>query len=115
MDATFRGARFEVVFGSVSTPLATANALSGTVVQVYPNPVTPGAELRVALTHLPVAAGAVQATLLDNLGRVVGRATLAVRNGAAEGGLTTTGLARGVYSLRLQAGTAAVVRRVVVE
>lgn len=116
MDATFRGPRFALVFGPANGPTGTAANLTSASVTVYPNPVNRTAELRVALAGLPATAGtAVQAALLDNLGRVVRRATLAVRGGAADGSLPMTGLSAGVYSLQLQAGTATVVRRVVVE
>lgn len=115
MDASFRGARFELVFSPASSPLGVTAALNGVGVQVYPNPVATGTELRIALTGLPTTVSAVRATLLDNLGREVSHAALTARAGITEGGISTSGLAHGVYSLRLQAGTATVVRRVVVE
>lgn len=115
MDASHRGARFELVFGAANNPLGAATALGDVVVQVYPNPVAQNAELRVDLTNLPATVSAVGATLLDNLGRVVGRTSLVARDGALSGGIGTAGLARGVYSLRVQAGATTVVRRVVVE
>ena len=110
------GNRFALVFGPANGPTGTSAALSGTVVRVYPNPVAAAAELRVSLTGVPATAGnTVQATLLDNLGRTVRQFTLSVRGGVAEGTASTTGLSTGVYSLRLQAGNATEVRRVVVE
>jgi GEVED domain len=115
MDASFRSARFELVFSPASSPLGTGVALNSIGVQVYPNPVATGTELRIALTGLPTTVNAVRATLHDNLGRQVSQVALTTRAGVTEGSISTAGLAHGVYSLRLQAGTATVVRRVVVE
>ena len=110
------GSRFALVFGPANGPTGTSAALSGTVVRVYPNPVAAATELRVSLKGVPATAGAsVQATLLDNLGRTVRQFILPVRGGVAEGTASTIGLSTGVYSLRLQAGNATEVRRVVVE
>lgn len=115
MDAGFRGPRFSLVFNPAAGPTGTAATLADATVQVYPNPVARNAELRVVLANLPATAASVRATLLDNLGRVVSRTALAVTNGTTDGSLSTAGLAPGVYSLRVQAGSATTVRRVVVE
>ncbi|MEJ7659448.1 MAG: T9SS type A sorting domain-containing protein [Hymenobacter sp.] len=74
---------------------------------LYPNPAHVGATIR-----LPVSAGAATLTLLDALGR-------AVRSQAAPTGtdypLDLTGLAPGVYALRVRVGEAQTTQRLVVE
>lgn len=110
-------ARFALVFepAQAGGVTGTMPQLTNAAVAVYPNPVTPGSLLQVALSDLPTTATTVRATLLDGLGRVVRQHTLAVRGGQATGTLATTGLSQGVYSLRLEVGTATLTRRVVID
>ena len=84
-----------------------ASALSAAQVVLYPNPA------RDAFTvFVPVVAGAVpvQATLLNALGQVVRRQTAATGTAFT---VETAALAAGFYTLRLQAGTATLAKRVV--
>jgi hypothetical protein len=116
-------------FGNLTVPLATTNANNGNgfVAEIadvtlptraatplaadalYPNPAHGTATVRV-----PGAAEATTATLtlLDGLGRAV-RAQVAPTGTTAAFDLT--GLAPGVYALRVQAGAALAVRQLVVE
>ena len=90
------------------TPLATTPALTAADVSLYPNPAHDAFTVQ-----LPVAWGAapVRAELLNALGQVVRRPRIAGSCGRVE----TSGLAPGLYTLRLQAGGTALARRVVVE
>ena len=78
------------------TPLS-ARAQAAAVLQVYPNPSPAGA----VTLHLLRPLGAGQLTLLNALGQTVRTQLLTT---AAEQQLITTGLAAGVYTLRIQAG-----------
>jgi hypothetical protein len=66
---------------------------------------------------VPAVAGAasVQAELLNALGQVLRRQAAALPATGATLRVPTTGLAAGVYVLRLQAGEATIARRVVVQ
>ena len=81
-------------------------------VMLYPNP----ARTQVTV-EVPAVAGAttVQATLLNALGQEVSRQVRALPATGTRLLLDLQGLANGVYALRLQAGPADVVRRLVVE
>ncbi|MEJ7665226.1 MAG: T9SS type A sorting domain-containing protein [Hymenobacter sp.] len=98
--------RFSLLFGA-ATALATAPsaALSQTLATLYPNPTEAG-EVTLAVTGLPADVRSVEATLVNALGQVMGRYTLAAAQGAARTGLPTTGLAGGVYLVRLRAQNA---------
>ncbi|MDO7884318.1 T9SS type A sorting domain-containing protein [Hymenobacter cheonanensis] len=80
-------------------PLATAPALAGALVSLYPNPAA--AETTLSATGLPGLATTLDAVLLDAVGRQVGHYTLPVRQGAASQPLPTAGLASGIYLLRV--------------
>jgi hypothetical protein len=92
-----------------ATLTATAPALTAASVAVFPNP----AHAR-ATVQLPAVPGAATATLtvLDALGRTLRTQTAPTNSKAA---LDLTGLAPGLYALRVQAGAATAVRRLVVE
>ncbi|MDO7848653.1 T9SS type A sorting domain-containing protein [Hymenobacter sp. M29] len=87
------------------TPLATARPTAAEV-SVFPNP----AHDAFAVT-LPAGTAATQAELLNTLGQVVRRPTVAGPRFTVE----TAGLAPGVYSLRLRTGAAVVTKRVVID
>ena len=88
------------------TPLATAR-LTATDFTLAPNPARDGFTVQ-----LPAAFNPTQAELLNSLGQVVRRPAV---SSAANFRVETRGLAPGLYTLRLLAGGAALVRRVVVE
>lgn len=89
------------------TPLATARPTAAEVA-LYPNPAHGSFTVQ-----LPAALGPVQAELLNALGQVVRRPAAGLAGGSFP--VETSGLAAGVYTLRLQVGGAALARRVVVE
>ncbi|MDO7848995.1 FG-GAP-like repeat-containing protein, partial [Hymenobacter sp. M29] len=103
--------RFTLQFAA-STALATAPALTAAQVSVYPNP----AHDRFSVL-VPAVAGAtqVQATLLNALGQVVGTKSAAATATGARLGFETSGLAPGVYTLRLRVGGATLAKRVVIQ
>ena len=96
--------RFSLVFGS-ATALATAPsaALAQTLATLYPNPATGADNVTLAITGLPQDVRQVEATLVNTLGQVVRRVSLAAAQGSARTNVATTGLAGGVYLLRLSA------------
>ena len=103
--------RFSVQF-SAATLLATAPAQLASQVTVYPNPA------RESFTvALPSVAGAtaVQVELLNALGQVVRRQQAALPAAGAQLPVATAGLAPGIYTLRLAAGSAVVTKRVTVQ
>ena len=87
------------------TPLATARP-TATDLALFPNPAHDGFTVQ-----LPAGFGPGSAALLNALGQVVRRPAV----GAASFRVETSGLAPGVYTLRLQAGGTALARRVVVQ
>jgi len=103
--------RFTLLFRP-ATALATAPSLSAAEVAVYPNPAHEGFTIA-----MPAVADAtnVQATLLNGLGQVVRQQKAALPAAGIRLAVATTGLAPGVYTLRLQAGTATIAKRVVVQ
>ena len=100
--------------GDASTGLTTtASRALATQVQLFPNPAT--GTFRV---QLPVAGGpaTVPATLFNALGQSMLRRTLSAAAGqSAEAEFDVHGLARGIYTLRLDVGGVPVARKVVVE
>ncbi|GAB2854321.1 T9SS type A sorting domain-containing protein [Hymenobacter ruber] len=90
---------------------ATTTALTAAGVSVYPNPAHESFTVRV-----PAVANAtsVQAELLNALGQVVRRQSAALPAAGASLLIPTTDLATGVYTLRLRAGDASLVKRVVI-
>ena len=109
--ALLKNLRFK---GDASTGLATtASRTLAAQVQLFPNPAT--GTFRV---QLPVASGpaTVPAMLLNALGQPVLRRTLSAAAGqSAEAEFDVRGLARGIYTLRLDIGGVPVTRKVVVE
>jgi hypothetical protein len=103
--------RFSVQF-SAATQLATAPAQLASQVSVYPNPAREGFTVT-----LPGVAGATaaQAELLNTLGQVVRRQQAALPAAGAQLPIVTAGLAPGIYTLRLAAGTLTATKRVTVQ
>jgi uncharacterized protein (DUF2141 family) len=96
-----------------ATPLATAPALVAIAeVALYPNPASQRFTVR-----MPAIAGAsqVQATLFNTLGQVVRRQAAALPATGATFTVEAGGLSTGVYTLRLQAGTSTVAKRVILQ
>jgi hypothetical protein len=108
--ATAQTGRFLLRFAAAS-PLASSQALS-LKVALYPNP---------ARTHFTVLvpaiakATAVQATLLNSLGQQVSHQTRTLEATGGQFEVSVLGLAKGIYTLRLQAGGVTLFKRVVVE
>ncbi len=103
--------RFTLRFAARSA-LATASALTAAEVTLYPNPA------HQAFTVLvPAVAGATQlhADLLNSLGQVVRRQDAAFAAAGARLFVDATGLAAGIYTLRLQVGATTLAKRVVIQ
>ncbi|MEO7310256.1 MAG: reprolysin-like metallopeptidase [Chitinophagaceae bacterium] len=77
---------------------------------VYPNPAASSA----TLTFNVAATGAAEMTVVNQTGAVVLRKTVAVTEGANTGKLNVSGLANGIYSIRLQTGSVTQVAKLVV-
>jgi hypothetical protein len=107
--ATLSG-RFGVRF-SAASPLAAVAGLTAAAVSVYPNP-THG-RFAVALPGV-ASATQVQAELLNTLGQVVRRQSASLPAGGTQLTIEATGLAVGVYTLRLQAGSSTLTKRLVI-
>ena len=92
-----------------TTGLATASATTLTTPETFPNPAHGRATIQ-----LPVIPGTPTATLtlLDALGRIL-RTQTAATNSTAE--IDLTGLAPGLYAVRVQAGGSTATQRLVVE
>ena len=104
-------ARFTLHFAA-RPALATASALTAAEVTLYPNPA------HQAFTVLvPAVAGATQlhADLLNSLGQVVRRQDAALAAAGARLAVDATGLAAGIYTLRLQVGATTLAKRVVLQ
>jgi len=102
--------RFSLRFGPAGA-LAASPATLATAVELYPNPAR--GSFTVVLPA-GLGTGLAQAELLNSLGQVVRRQAVQLATAGTQFRMVTTGLATGVYSLRLQAGTT-LVRRVVLE
>ncbi|MFD2783890.1 FG-GAP-like repeat-containing protein [Hymenobacter rubripertinctus] len=100
--------RFTLRFSA--TVLASKAALAAAQVSLYPNPAHNTFSVQV-----PAIAGAsaVQVELLNPLGQVVRRQSAALPAAGTTLQVEATGLAAGVYTLRLQAGTSILAKRVV--
>ncbi|WP_216690397.1 beta strand repeat-containing protein [Hymenobacter siberiensis] len=97
-----------------STPLvitAARNGIAGASLQVYPNP-TPTGQVTLELTGYRLAT---QLTVLDALGRVILSELLPANTGTATRTLDLTGVATGVYLLRLRNTDGVETRRLVHE
>jgi len=103
--------RFALVLRPSAT-LATQGPLAPAQVTVYPNPAR--VSFTVEVPAVP-AANRVEAELLNTLGQVVRRQSVALPTSGAHFTVPTAGLATGVYTLRLQAGTSVITKRVVIE
>ena len=104
--------RFALHFGPLGSALATSTALNAAL-GLYPNPAHASVRLLV-----PAVAGAtaVQATLLNALGQQVRAfAPIALSAEGLNTNLDLTGIAPGLYTLRVQAGAASAARKLVVE
>ncbi len=94
-EYTFNIPGLELVYGSASTGVESVSADAGqAVLNIYPNPVEAGAVVRIA-----GAVGAVD--VYDTAGRLVESAVV------TDGTLSTAGLAKGIYLVRLSGGAAA--------
>ena len=110
-QATATIGRFTLAFVA-RTALASVSALTAAEVTLYPNPA------HSAFTVLvPATAGAAQlhADLLNALGQVVRRQEAALPATGARLVMDATGLAAGIYTLRLQVGATALAKRVVLQ
>ncbi len=103
--------RFTLLF-SPATALAATASLTASAVSVYPNPAQGRFTVRVPAV---AAANTVQAELLNALGQVVRRQSAALPAAGATLAVETTGLAAGVYTLRLTAGASTLAKRVVLQ
>ncbi|RZK46017.1 MAG: T9SS type A sorting domain-containing protein, partial [Hymenobacter sp.] len=103
--------RFTLRFGPV-TALAAISAALATEVTIYPNPAHGSFAVQ-----LPAIVGAsqVQAQLLNALGQVVRQHSAALPAAGTTFTVETDGLATGVYTLRLQAGTTTLAKRVIIK
>ncbi len=110
-SATAGATRYALVFRPAGALATAPNALAAQAT-VYPNP----AHERFTLTLPPVAGQqAVRATLVNALGQVVNTRTVALPATGTTAEYATSGLAAGVYALRLTAGNQAATLRVVVQ
>jgi hypothetical protein len=100
-----------LVLGARRVPLATTPAGAGQLA-IYPNPARTTAT--VWLPSLP-GARAATLTITDALGRVRRTENVALAAGSQRHELSLTGLAPGLYALRVQAGGTALTQRLVVE
>ncbi|MBF9142771.1 Ig-like domain-containing protein [Hymenobacter properus] len=103
--------------GCVSLPSAplvvtsAKNGIAGASLRLYPNP-TPNGQVTLELTGYRLAT---QLTVLDALGRVVASELLPANAGTATHALDLTGMATGVYMLRLSNTDGVETRRLVRE
>jgi len=103
--------RFTVQF-SPAAPLSVTSAALAAAVSVYPNPAR--AQATVAVPGL-AGTSAVRVELLNTLGQVVLRQQAALPASGTQLVLPTTGLATGVYIVRLRAGELVVTKRLTIE
>ena len=106
MQPSATGPRFSLRFGAGTVTSVAAEAATGALLTVWPNP--SAGTVNVAWAGAEALTGAV--TLTDLLGRTVRTVTVA---GTEQ--VTLTGLPKGVYSLRVPTAAGALTRRVVVE
>jgi hypothetical protein len=103
--------RFSLVFSPAAVTAAQAELTAATV-SLFPNPAHTSFTVL-----LPPLAGqqAVRATLLNALGQVVQARTIGLNSAGATAEFDTQDLAAGVYTLRLQADSQLLTKRVVIE
>ncbi|GAB3586264.1 hypothetical protein GCM10027345_35540 [Hymenobacter daeguensis] len=111
-QATSLPGRFVLSFGPAQNPTATTPAALADMVQLFPNPAHASFTL---LLPAEMGRAAVTARLFNQLGQLVTERSLSVTAAGASSQFDVSGLAPGVYSLRLTGGPAPVVKRVVVE
>ncbi|MDO7875835.1 choice-of-anchor D domain-containing protein [Hymenobacter sp. ASUV-10] len=110
--ATTLAGRFTLVFAPAGAPLATAAELSAAQISVFPNP----ARQRFTVQVPAAKTGTVTVALYNSLGQPVRTVRAAAAGEATSVALDASGLAAGVYTLRVQAGSASpVAKRVVLE
>jgi hypothetical protein len=108
----FASNRPNVQFVINRTGLATRETREAALVSLYPNPARQALHVAVpaVLTVEPVAT-----TLVNALGQVVQRQVLPATATGAQGQLDVSGLAAGIYTLRLTAGSYVISKLVTVE
>ncbi|KAA9327195.1 T9SS type A sorting domain-containing protein [Hymenobacter busanensis] len=109
----FGNADTQGAFTISSAVLAARHELAVGSVDVFPNPTNSGS-VSVRISGAGSARSG-NAVLINALGQVVRTQGLTLVNGAAEQKLSTTGLSRGVYTLRLQVGQELITRQVVLD
>ena len=104
--------RFYLNLTPAAGPLATTTGLTAATVSVFPNPAH-----QTVTVLVPAVRGTatVQATLLNVLGQTVRQQQVALPTTGTRLTLDVSGLATGVYLLRLQAGAETLTRRITVE
>jgi hypothetical protein len=112
VTASQAAAPIEGRFSLRFSPIAAVTSLNATDVNVYPNPTHNRFTVQVPAV---TAANSVQAELLNTLGQTVSRQTAAQLATGTTLTVETTGLATGVYMLRLQAGSSTLTKRVVIQ
>jgi hypothetical protein len=110
--ATTLAGRFALVFAPAGAPLATAAALSAAHLSVFPNP----ARQRFTVQVPAAGTGTVSVALYNSLGQPVRTVRAAATGETTSVAVDASGLAAGVYTLRVQTGAGApVAKRVVLE
>ena len=99
--------------GASNVALATRALANTEALLVYPNPSNTG-QLTLRLT-LGGATGPAQLSLLNALGQSVLSQSATLSNGSLERSLGTRGLAAGIYTLQVKAGSQLLTRKVVLE
>ncbi|WP_375433637.1 nidogen-like domain-containing protein [uncultured Hymenobacter sp.] len=111
MDASFSGSRFTLLL-SYARILTNASSLLSHQVQLYPNPTHDAATL---LLPTAMHKQAVTATLLNQLGQSVRTYTLLAGQGSEQHTLSLSGMAKGIYSLRLTTLSGIATKRLIIE
>ncbi len=109
--ATAMPGRFSLFFG-LASPLATNSASLAAQVQLFPNPAHRSFTL---LLPAGPSRAPVSVKLFNPLGQLVSARTVATTAAGASAQFDVSGLAPGVYSLRLTSATGQAVKRLVVE
>lgn len=101
--------RFELRFGSAAGPLATASAQAAAELVLYPNPAH--GQLTLLLPNAGSAASG-QASIYNSLGQQI-QTNIALSSTGTT--IDVSALAKGIYTIRVLAGTTPLVKRVVIE